>query len=907
MNHIKKIVKKYFQKIRWFNQKRSRLVILGTLALFLIGGAFYFQGEIRTVLAKQAISSGNYYFNGGAYDLEKAEFWTRAALFLDPKPTYNIHYQLARIYFSKNEYPKALKEINTQLAANPSNQRAYYVRGLINGFLGNFNEAIRDFKKFVVWAPEGWAGYNDLSWAYYEAGQFKEAKEIAQRGLEKFPENTWLLNGLGAAEQGLKNYSEAEIWFKKAREAVKDLTVEEWRKAYLGDNPAASQASLQKFKDEIKYNLSLAVSDSGKQAIFASACYEVYPHQCGWGYMTGRCVPTPCMSENPWGYGDCESTCSSDADCGCTVTSCNAPEPSCGQTTYGTDNCGNSCSKTGQPCPCPVTSCNAPEPACGQTTSGTDCGGNSCSKIGPPCPPFNPTHKVCNSFGQCVTVECGNPSDCPSTCSINADCPPEPCPSNCELSNPPGARECDPYDRRKIRWCAFTNGGCNQWQYHQCDLCQGMFSCGNEDDFCFNNACCHPSCDNKQCGSDGCGGSCGSCPPGQYCSNNQCVAVACTVSISASRPNPVPYGQATTITWSSTYAVGLCTATGGSTYWAGVWNSSGSWISGALTQAYTYIMTCYNSAGTPCSGSVPVNVGTPPPTVNLKANDSNVPIPIDYNTAANLSWTSENATSCIASGGWSGSKSTSGSESTGNLISSKTYTLTCTGTGGSASDSVTVNVTSPSACTVSISANPNPVPYGQATTITWSSTNVSGLCMASGGSYGWSTGAKNPSGNWPSSALTLSSTYILTCYNSSSTPCSGSVPVGITNYSCQGNVPANNATKCEGSDTGLTNNTTSWTNDPDCTGKCKFKCDIGYVYRNGSCVHITYSWQISDWSDCSPTCGEGTKTRSVWCATNDTDLTPVDDEYCTGTKPLASDFCNDGACPTTNKWKEVTP
>ena len=381
------------------------------------------------------------------------------------------------------------------------------------------------------------------------------------------------------------------------------------------------------------------------------------------------------------------------------------------------------------------TGCNAPEPACGQTTSGTDCGGNSCSKIGPPCPPFNPTHKVCNSFGQCVTVECGNPSDCPSTCSINADCPPEPCPSNCELSNPPGARECDPYDRRKIRWCAFTNGGCNQWQYHQCDLCQGMFSCGNEDDFCFNNACCHPSCDNKQCGSDGCGGSCGSCPPGQYCSNNQCVAVACTVSISASRPNPVPYGQATTITWSSTYAVGLCTATGGSTYWAGVWNSSGSWISGALTQAYTYIMTCYNSAGTPCSGDV---------------------------------------------------------------------------------------------------------------------------------------------------------------------------PVGITNYSCIGPVPSN-ATLCLGDDTGLSADMTR-SLVLSCTAtKCEYTCNSGYVYKNGLCVHITYSWQTSDWSDCSPTCGEGTKTRSVWCAMNDTDLTSVEDKYCTGTKPSASDSCNDGACPTTNKWKEVTP
>jgi hypothetical protein len=89
---------------------------------------------------------------------------------------------------------------------------------------------------------------------------------------------------------------------------------------------------------------------------------------------------------------------------------------------------------------------------------------------------------------------------------------------------------------------------------------------------------------------------------------------------------------------------------------------------------------------------------TPPPPVlaaDIKANGSDRPITIPYNTAATLSWTSSNATACTASGDWSGSKPTSGSESTGNLTSSKTYTLTCTAPGGSASDSVTVNVPSP--------------------------------------------------------------------------------------------------------------------------------------------------------------------------------------------------------------------
>jgi hypothetical protein len=96
------------------------------------------------------------------------------------------------------------------------------------------------------------------------------------------------------------------------------------------------------------------------------------------------------------------------------------------------------------------------------------------------------------------------------------------------------------------------------------------------------------------------------------------------------------------------------------------------------------------------------------PTVDLKANGMDGSISINYNTAATLSWTSSNANSCYASGDWSGSKYVSGFESTGNLTSSKNYTITCTGSGGSVSDSVGVSVSSlPQTLYVGLEAIPN--------------------------------------------------------------------------------------------------------------------------------------------------------------------------------------------------------
>src|SRR5215472_256410 len=67
---------------------------------------------------------------------------------------------------------------------------------------------------------------------------------------------------------------------------------------------------------------------------------------------------------------------------------------------------------------------------------------------------------------------------------------------------------------------------------------------------------------------------------------------------------------------------------------------------------------------------------------------------VSSGSASTLSWSSTNATSCTASGGWSGSKGMSGSWSTGALSATTTFTLTCNGASGTtpATQSTTVGV-----------------------------------------------------------------------------------------------------------------------------------------------------------------------------------------------------------------------
>ena len=116
-------------------------------------------------------------------------------------------------------------------------------------------------------------------------------------------------------------------------------------------------------------------------------------------------------------------------------------------------------------------------------------------------------------------------------------------------------------------------------------------------------------------------------------------------------------------------------------------------------------------------------VYTPPtPTANIKANGSDGPITIAYNSPATISWSSTNATSCsVSPAGWTGTSNLG--ISTGNLTSTKTYTLNCTGDYGPASDSVTVNVNPPPKPTVNISANPSSIKSGQSSTLSWSCTD----------------------------------------------------------------------------------------------------------------------------------------------------------------------------------------
>ena len=215
-------------------------------------------------------------------------------------------------------------------------------------------------------------------------------------------------------------------------------------------------------------------------------------------------------------------------------------------------------------------------------------------------------------------------------------------------------------------------------------------------------------------------------------------------------PNPsiVMRGSGTTLAWSTTSA-DACVASNG---WSGPKPPSGSVAIDQLTTTTSYQLTCTGSAGS-SSQSAQVVVATPAPTVSLTAQ----PTTIAAGGNSTLTWTSTDATTCTASGGWGGVLATSGSLTMGALASNTEFVLTCSGIDGTASQATTVTVAS-AAPVISFSAAPSSVTAGNASTLTWASSNAA-TCTASGA---W-TGNEALSGAQATSSLEANTTYTLTC------------------------------------------------------------------------------------------------------------------------------------------------
>jgi len=151
--------------------------------------------------------------------------------------------------------------------------------------------------------------------------------------------------------------------------------------------------------------------------------------------------------------------------------------------------------------------------------------------------------------------------------------------------------------------------------------------------------------------------------------------------------------------------------------------NSGSTYAISVSSIQNYVATM----GPSCTGSIPAGITatctiietysptstvaptTPAPTANLAIAQSSV----TSGQSTTLSWSSTNATSCTASGGWSGTLGTLGAQAV-TPTANTTYSITCNGSGGnSPTQSVTVAVTAVTTAATTQSVTAGSVTYVQ--------------------------------------------------------------------------------------------------------------------------------------------------------------------------------------------------
>jgi dienelactone hydrolase len=192
-------------------------------------------------------------------------------------------------------------------------------------------------------------------------------------------------------------------------------------------------------------------------------------------------------------------------------------------------------------------------------------------------------------------------------------------------------------------------------------------------------------------------------------------------------------------------------------------------------------------------------------TVAISASPSTVAL----GGSTTLTWSTTNATTCLASGGWTGTKAASG---TLKITPTKSglYWLACNITGGTvAYGSATVTVTHGPGPALTLTASPSTIIAGASSTLSWTSTGAKS-CTAWGSTW---SGAKGTAGSLKVTP-TKTTSYLLTCNNAGGTGASETATVTVAAAAPTDTITASPASVVAGNTSTLT---WSSTNATSCT------------------------------------------------------------------------------------------
>ncbi len=217
--------------------------------------------------AELAYEYGEYHLNSTlhplSYNIDRAEHFFQLAVQQDPHLPY-IYHELAHVAFLTDDLPVALAYIDVQIdEQGDKTPSSYYLRGLIEGFMGNYSDAEKDYAHYLQYDPIDWAAVNDYAWVLLKDNKPASADVAIEAVLKYFPSNAWLLNSDAIALSELGDATTARERIDAASQAVLSLSSATWSRAYPGNDPGIADQGLTAFKSAVEKNMHTL--DSGER------------------------------------------------------------------------------------------------------------------------------------------------------------------------------------------------------------------------------------------------------------------------------------------------------------------------------------------------------------------------------------------------------------------------------------------------------------------------------------------------------------------------------------------------------------------------------------------------------------------------------------------------------------------
>ncbi len=250
-------------------RKIATLASVTLLVWVSTSGRFFFEKIYENVSLRIAPSAEKAFLYGSRhldvkgearrYDIRRAEYLFQQTIVLEPFYPY-AHHQLARIAFLRGDFNLALSRIGVEIEHHgEKHHNAYYIKGLIEGYAGDYLSAVIDYQKYLSHNPRNWAAINDLAWVLLKDKQYDKTETVTTIGLSDFPDNPWLFNSRGIARFENGKYKEAQEDFQKASVLVQGVTNEAWSTAYPGNDPRVAGQGVETLTRSIRENLEKAM------------------------------------------------------------------------------------------------------------------------------------------------------------------------------------------------------------------------------------------------------------------------------------------------------------------------------------------------------------------------------------------------------------------------------------------------------------------------------------------------------------------------------------------------------------------------------------------------------------------------------------------------------------------------